>query len=105
MKLFMIAVALALVFAGCMQPDAPAEEVVGIEISGFEYTPSEVSIDAGTTVKWTNNDQTIHTVTGSGIDSGDIEPGGTFSHTFDETGTFSYSCTYHPSMNGEVIVG
>jgi plastocyanin len=77
------------------------------------YDPSPLTVNAGTSVTWTNNDSTIHTVT-SGLpeqgsigilfDSGLINPGKTFTHIFDKTGTFDYSCTLHPFMRGQVIV-
>jgi plastocyanin len=77
------------------------------------YDPSPLTVNAGTSVTWTNNDSTIHTVTsglpeqgsiGTLFDSGLINPGKTFTHIFDKTGTFDYSCTLHPFMRGQVIV-
>lgn len=39
------------------------------------------------------------------FDSGNIAPGGTFSHTFDNEGTFEYYCELHsPDMQGQVTV-
>lgn len=49
----------------------------------------------GTTVIWTNNGATIHTVTsddGTSFDSGTIASGGTYSHTFNTAGSFAYLC-------------
>ena len=77
------------------------------------YTPSEVSVSAGSTVTWTNDDSTIHTVTegapGSAgatpaFDSSIIAPGATWDHTFDAAGNFDYYCTLHPFMTGKVTV-
>jgi nitrite reductase (NO-forming) len=77
------------------------------------YDPSPLTVNAGTSVTWTNNDSTIHTVTsglpeqgsiGTLFDSSLINPGKTFTHIFDKTGTFDYSCTLHPFMRGQVIV-
>jgi hypothetical protein len=53
---------------------------------------------------WTNTGQAPHTVTGDFADSGILEPGQTFSHTFTETGDFSYICAIHPQMTGTIRV-
>jgi plastocyanin len=72
------------------------------------YTPTDVTvvIGANNTVEWTNNDNMPHTVTASdgSFDSGNMNPGATFSHTFTEAGSFAYICTYHHWMHGTVTV-
>jgi len=81
----------------------PTDEV---EISGFSFKPENISISAGTTVTWTNEDAVIHTVTSDDelFDSGNLSKGDTFEYTFNQTGTFGYHCIPHPYMTGEVIV-
>src|ERR671930_2480557 len=77
------------------------------------YDPSPLTVKAGTSVTWTNNDSSIHTVTsglpekgdvGTLFDSSLISPGNTFVHVFDKKGTFDYSCTLHPFMHGMINV-
>ena len=77
------------------------------------YDPSPLTVKPGTSVTWTNNDSSIHTVTsglpengdvGTLFDSSLINPGMTFVHIFDKQGTFDYSCTLHPFMHGQIIV-
>ena len=103
-------------------PAAHAETTVslpaGTSVPGCEetdacYIPSSVSIGVGETVTWSNDDTAAHTVT-SGTASGGPEgvfdsslfaAGTTFSHTFEEEGTFDYFCMVHPWMVGNVIVG
>jgi plastocyanin len=77
------------------------------------YNPSPLTIKVGTTVVWTNNDSTLHTVTsglpsggpvGTLFDSSYLGPGKTFNYTFSKAGTFDYHCTLHPTMVGKVIV-
>jgi plastocyanin len=97
------------------------DEVVEVRISKGSsainntqfYAPPEVQVAAGSSVKWTNDDNVIHTVTqgkpseganSTGFNSGPIQPGGTFVHFFDESGTVDYFCTIHPHMIGKVIV-
>lgn len=76
------------------------------------YDPSPLTVKPGTSVTWTNSDSTIHTVTsglpeqgevGTLFDSGIMSPGKTFTHAFDKTGIFAYSCTLHPFMHGQII--
>ena len=77
------------------------------------YVPPEITISAGTTVTWTNDDSTIHTVTEGGppaagatpaFDSSIIAPSATWEHIFDTAGEFDYYCSLHPFMTGKVIV-
>ena len=77
-----------------------------VNIVNFTFTPGTLTVKAGTTVTWTNNDTTTHRPTSdTGVfDSGDLAPGATFSFTFNNMGTFSYHCSIHPYMTGKVIV-
>ena len=38
------------------------------------------------------------------MNSGDIHPGGTYTHRFAAAGTFNYHCTHHYMMTGSVLV-
>lgn len=77
-----------------------------ITIADFAFAPSNVTIHAGDTVVWTNNDSASHTVTdqAGSFDSKTLAAGKTFSHTFTTAGTFTYHCSVHPSMMGTVVV-
>jgi nitrite reductase (NO-forming) len=114
--------------AGGESPEAtetPAAEVgaeVVIPVGAFDpanadsaYDPLTLTVEAGTTVRWTNSDSIAHTVTSgdsdgtSGtpdgqFDSGFLNPGDTFTFTFEEPGEFDYYCIPHPWMRGTVIV-
>jgi plastocyanin len=70
------------------------------------YNPNPVTVSAGTTVTWTNQDTTTHTATSdSGLfSSGNVGPNGQFSFTFANKGTFTYHCALHPNMVGSVVV-
>ena len=75
------------------------------------FSPLSKTISAGTTIKWINKDNVIHTVT-SGVpgspsgtfDSGNFGQNGEFSYKFDQVGTFKYFCNIHQSMTGTIIV-
>jgi plastocyanin len=79
------------------------------------FEPTTVEIPVGGTVSWQNTGVTAHTATAVGedrttptgtFDSGDVVGTGTFSHTFDEPGAFTYTCTIHGGeMVGLVEVG
>lgn len=84
-------------------------KMTGSLASGFAFTPASITIKVGTTVVWTNATGTIHTSSsdaGSAVtwDSSIINPGGTFSFTFTQVGTFHYHCNIHPTMHGTIVV-
>ena len=76
------------------------------------FIPSKVSINAGDTISWTNDDTAVHTTTGGSIstgttgtfDSGLIQSGVMYEYTFDSAGTFDYFCVVHPWMSGSISV-
>ena len=80
-----------------------------VEIKGYAFNPSAISIKSGTTVTWTNSDAVAHTVTSDGsskevFDSGNLDKGKTFSYKFAAAGTFTYHCTPHTNMHGTITV-
>jgi plastocyanin len=80
--------------------------------NGITYDPKDVSITPGSTITWTNNDDKPHTITSGSaqvgpdgkFDSGLIQPGQTFSHTFTDTGTYSYFDQPSPWLSGSITV-
>lgn len=87
---------------------APAAAQTAVEITKFAYTPPDLTVEPGTTVVWTNRDETPHTVTGkdkSGeLASPALDTGDRYEHTFRSEGDYPYSCTLHPFMMGTVHV-
>lgn len=78
-----------------------------ITIDNFAYSPSNLNINIGDTVVWTNNDRAAHTVTsdsGSELNSQTLSTGQTYSHTFNAADTYNYYCSFHPNMKAKVIV-
>ena len=80
-----------------------------VDMKDIQYVPKDVTVDAGTTITWTNSDPVPHTVTkdsgpGADFDSGNVDPGGTYKQTFDEPGKVDYLCTIHPGQTGTVTV-
>jgi plastocyanin len=70
----------------------------------FAFSPAKLTIPVGTTVIWKNTTAAPHTVTGGSFGSAMINPGGTYTFTFNSSGRFAYHCSIHPYMTGMVIV-
>ena len=128
LALLLACVALSLVVAGCGGDDKEepsggaqnteepseshsAEGVAGggteVVMEGIKFAPASVSVKAGDTVTWTNNDTVGHDVTGDSFKSGEpgaMENSDTYENTFKKVGTFEYVCTVHPGMEGAVTV-
>jgi len=75
-------------------------------IQGMAFSPSTITVSAGSTITWTNKDGVSHTVTSNTglFDSGTFGSNGTFSFTFPTAGTYPYYCAVHPSMTATVKV-
>ena len=75
-------------------------------IKNINYLQSQIEVTVGTTVEWTNRDPLAHTVTAvdGSFNSGLIQPGRTFRHTFTKAGTFNFFCIPHSFMRGRVVV-
>ena len=84
-------------------------EDASVVIKGFKFVPADLKIKKGTTVTWRNEDGAAHTVESSDSNnkvllSDDLSDGDTFTHTFDDVGSFNYLCGIHRSMKGTVTV-
>jgi len=114
--LFLSLIAILIIASGCVKSSSPAttqfpevEDQVtnSVQIIDFAFQPDEITIKKGETITWTNQDEEQHTVTsdeGTELDSELLSNGQTYSHTFNEAGTFPYHCTPHPFMTAKIIV-
>ncbi len=73
-------------------------------IKDFKFQPDSITIQKGDTVTWTHPGPASHTVKFADSESQILKDGGTYSKTFNQAGTFDYSCGIHPYMKGKVIV-
>lgn len=96
-----------------LQEDMSAEEMnqVVVEIQDNRFAGDEITVPVGTTVVWEQVGSFAHTVTADdrSFDSGTMRDGSSFSHTFDEPGSYPYFCEFHGAaggvgMSGVVIV-
>ncbi|MBA3470746.1 MAG: lamin tail domain-containing protein [Herpetosiphonaceae bacterium] len=87
-------------------PSATPVGVTNVAISNFSFIPNNVTINVGTSVRWTNNDGAAHTSTSNtGVwNSGTLLTGQQFTFTFPTVGVFPYFCAIHPAMTGTVTV-
>jgi plastocyanin len=88
-----------------------------------QFRPADVTVPKGATVTWTNSGQVIHTVTDDPLkainksdavlpggaqpwDSGNVDGGARYSHTFDVAGQYTYFCIPHEALGmvGHVTV-
>jgi plastocyanin len=88
-----------------------AADAISVDIKLFQFKPKELAVKKGATVTWTNGDAIEHSVTAGNpgkaaqdFDSGLFTKGGSFSHTFDALGSFTYFCKRHPNMQATVKV-
>ncbi|MCC7150576.1 MAG: cupredoxin domain-containing protein [Rubrivivax sp.] len=85
-----------------------AGSVVVVEIRDYKYIPQNLTVKAGTTVRWVNAEKrTTHTVRFDGPDGMESErlfPGDTFERRFDKPARYAYICGPHPEMKGLIEV-
>ncbi len=76
-----------------------------ILIKNFVFEPARMTVKVGSTVRWVNQDSVPHRIVFTdGADSTILAPMQSWSRKFDRAGTYDYSCTIHPTMQGTVIV-
>lgn len=75
-----------------------------VNIENFSFNPGTLTVKAGSTVTWTNNDSAPHTIKSSSFNSNTLSNGASYQFTFDKAGTYDYVCGIHVSMKGKIIV-
>jgi plastocyanin len=85
--------------------DGKAEDGT-VKIDNFTFDPPRLTVKAGTTVTWYNEDDIPHTVAASGkqFRSKTLDTDGKFSFTFTTPGSYEYFCSLHPHMTGMIVV-
>lgn len=80
------------------------QKITEITIQNFAFVPNTITVKKGSSVRWTNKDTAPHTVTGEKAKSGNLEQNQSFVQTFNTDGSYTYSCSIHPSMKGTITV-
>ena len=79
-----------------------------IDIQNFTFAPQTLTVAAGTSVTWVNQDEEPHNIVdlakphvfrSQGLDGGEK-----FTFVFDKPGTYEYVCSVHPPMHGTIVV-
>jgi plastocyanin len=83
-----------------------AASTADVKIDNFSFGPTALTVPVGTTVTWTNRDDIPHTVvsTDGVFKSKALDTDDKFSVVFSKPGTYSYFCSIHPKMTGQVFV-
>jgi plastocyanin len=70
------------------------------------FGPQKITVPVGTTVTWRNKDDIPHTaVSTDGVFKSKVmDTDDQFSFKFTKAGTYSYFCSVHPKMMGQVVV-
>lgn len=85
--------------------DSAVKQTSDVTMENSQFQPRNIAVDAGTTVTWTNEDSTSHTVTSASDNwSKDVEVAGgkTATHAFEESGVYDVYCRFHgsPDLSG-----
>ena len=102
----LLAVALPELTAAGEAVSAAAASPATVKIDNFAFAPATLTITAGTTVTWKNEDDSPHRIGDNDgtFKSAALDTDDSFSHTFATPGEYPYICTIHPYMVGDIIV-
>lgn len=95
----------SVLLAGCSSSDDdgdPVEETSSVAMADSQFDPRNISVDTGTTVTWTNDDDTAHTVTNASDNwenDTEVAGGAETTHTFEESGVYDVFCRFHGSAD------
>jgi plastocyanin len=86
-------------------PALAGAETHTVTMEGMKFQPASVTVKSGDTVVWQNKDVVPHTATAAGkFDSKNMASGQKWTWIAGAKGRYDYVCTYHPGMNGTVVV-
>ncbi len=100
----LLAVALPFPLASCGNdsPTRPQSGTIEVQVRATSFSPSQVTITPGSTIRWVNQGSILHTVTPDGHSEWEratlSNAGETFSHTFREEGVYAYFCEPHRAV-------
>jgi plastocyanin len=81
-----------------------AARTVEVTMPLLRFAPRTLTIRAGDTASWRNTSAVTHNVKGRIFFSRVIEPRQSYRRRFDEPGRYPYRCTFHPGMDGVIVV-
>ena len=78
-----------------------------VTVANMQFSPQTLTVRRGDRIVWVNKDLFPHTVTADSkvFDSHEIVSEGAWAYVVDaRPGDYAYSCTYHPTMKGRIVV-
>ena len=103
--------ALALGGAVVVAQQVAAAGSAEIVIENFAFSPATLTVAPGTTVTWSNHDEEPHNIVNVPVAgqsrvfrSQAVDGGEKYSFVFGQPGTYSYICSIHPRMQGNIVV-
>ena len=104
----LILASMLIIGAGCQKTSDQGQQITSgniVRIVSFSFQPSEITINAGESVTWINDDPAVHTASADDLTwSLKMIKGQNMTKTFNNPGEYPYHCAIHPSMKGKVIV-
>ena len=106
MRIALMAFVAGAVLACVIAPSVAQNTAVPVMIDNFVFESARLTIKAGTTVTWTNRDDTPHTVAAKdrAFKSKAMDTDESYSFTFSTPGEYNYFCSLHPHMVGTIVV-
>src|SRR3989338_5886333 len=97
----------ALFFIVMLAPYATHAAEVTITMTDNQFSPRNITINAGDTITWINRGSAAHTATADtgAFDTGSVAAGGSSSAIFNSSGTYAYHCKFHGGTNGSGMAG
>jgi len=105
--IFLLGAVVGSVFAAGVEFARAAEPATTISIDNFSFTPATLTVKAGTTVTWTNQDDIPHGIGATNNafpKSKALDTDDSYSFTFATPGTYQFFCYLHPKMVGSIVV-
>jgi plastocyanin len=93
-------------FTHAAHATAKKARTANVRIEDFAFHSKRLVVKRGTRVVFKNRDSDPHTVKSAKgrFSSEALDTGDTYSVVLRKAGTFSYLCTIHPYMRGEIVV-
>lgn len=79
-------------------------KTVTVKVKDFAFDPAEITVAAGDTIEWVNEDVVAHTATVKGGWEVMLDPGKSGTHVVEAGDTVDYYCRFHPNMTGKITV-
>jgi len=110
-RILAIALSLAVVSSSILHPTKARSETVKspsaeVTVDNFTFAPETLTIPVNRTVTWINKDDVPHAIASDDglFRSKALDTDDKYSYTFTKAGTYSYYCSVHPKMVGEIVV-